>query len=114
MGEGKRPSVVPDTANDELACRAEILEMFAMRNRRCLPRPLAMIWAGCAIPAQTLMGANYEILIRNGTIYDGSGRAPIVGDVAIDGDTIAAIGKPGGARGNRELDAQRLAIAPGF
>jgi len=60
------------------------------------------------------MGANYEKLIRNGTIYDGSGRAPVAGDVAIEGDTIAAVGKLDGARGKIELDAQGLAIAPGF
>src|SRR5438477_10859627 len=88
--------------------------MFAMRNRRCLLRPLAVIWAGCVIFGQTLMGANYEKLIRNGTIYDGSGRAPVAGDVAIEGDTIAAVGKLDGARGKIELDAQGLAIAPGF
>src|SRR6266536_816209 len=75
----------PEAAKDELACRAEFLEMLAMRDRRCLLWPLAIIWAGCAIAVQTLMGANYPMLIRNGTIYDGSGRAPFVGDVAIEG-----------------------------
>ena len=107
------PQTRPGAANDELACRAEFVEMFAMRDRHCLLW-LAIIWTECAIPAQTLMGANYEKLIRNGTIYDGSGRAPVAGDVAIEGDTIAAVGKLDGARGKIELDAQGLAIAPGF
>ena len=63
---------------------------------------------------QSTMAANYDLLIRNGTIYDGSGRAPFVGDVAINGDTIAAVGKPTDARGKTEIDASGLAVAPGF
>jgi len=60
------------------------------------------------------MAVNYDLLIRNGTIYDGSGRAPVVGDVAINGDTIAAVGKLTDARGKTEVDARGLAVAPGF
>jgi len=37
--------------------------------------------------------AQFDFLIRNGTIYDGSGKAPVVGDVAISRDSIAAVGK---------------------
>ncbi len=37
-------------------------------------------------------GADYDVLLRGGSIYDGSGSAPVVADVAISGDTIAAIG----------------------
>src|SRR2546423_8051322 len=58
--------------------------------------------------------ASYDVVIRNGTIYDGSGKAPFVGDVAINGDSIAAIGKLTDARGKTEIDAEGLAIAPGF
>src|SRR5437762_9441921 len=63
---------------------------------------------------QNTMAANYDLLIRNGTIYDGSGRAPVVGDVAINGDSIAAVGKLTDARGKAEIDARGLAVAPGF
>src|SRR5947207_3922999 len=63
---------------------------------------------------QNTMAANYDRLIRNGTIYDGSGKAPFVGDVAINGDSIAAIGKLTDARGKIEIDAKGLAVAPGF
>src|SRR5256714_8875006 len=58
--------------------------------------------------------ASYDVVIRNGTIYDGSGKAPFVGDVAINGDSIAAIGKLTDARGQTEMDARGLAVAPGF
>jgi N-acyl-D-amino-acid deacylase len=56
----------------------------------------------------------YDVVIRGGTIYDGSGGAPFTGDVAIRGDRIAAIAPALGARGRREIDARGLAVAPGF
>ena len=37
--------------------------------------------------------ADYDVLIRNGLIYDGSGKAPFKGDVAVKDDTIAAVGQ---------------------
>ena len=58
--------------------------------------------------------AAYDLLIRGGTIYDGSGNAPVAGDIAIAGDAIAAVGKLSEARGKVEIDAQGLAVAPGF
>ncbi len=54
-----------------------------------------------------------DVVIRGGTIYDGSGGAPFAGDVAIDGDAIGAVGRVDG-RGAREIDARGLAVAPGF
>jgi N-acyl-D-amino-acid deacylase len=56
----------------------------------------------------------YDLLIRHGTIYDGSGGLPFTGDVAVNGDTIAAVGQLDEARGRAELDARGLAVAPGF
>ncbi|HKY33070.1 MAG TPA: D-aminoacylase [Candidatus Polarisedimenticolia bacterium] len=47
-------------------------------------------------------------------IHDGSGGAPFRGDVAVDGDRIAAVGDLGGARGRKEIDASGMAVAPGF
>ncbi len=58
--------------------------------------------------------AEYDVVIRNGVIYDGRGGPPFSGDVAIDGDTIAAVGALPNARGGTEIDATGLAIAPGF
>ncbi len=56
----------------------------------------------------------HDIVIRHGTIYDGSGGAPIQADVAITGDAIVAIGDLDGATGRTEIDATGLAVAPGF
>src|SRR5436309_14670157 len=55
----------------------------------------------------------HDIVIRNGTIYDGSGRDPMHGDLAIDGDRIAAVGTVQG-RGRTEIYAHGLAVSPGF
>ncbi len=56
----------------------------------------------------------YDVLIRNGMIYDGSGSRPYAGDVAVNGDTIAAVGPRMKARGRIEIDAAGRAVAPGF
>jgi N-acyl-D-amino-acid deacylase len=65
-------------------------------------------------PKESQETITYDILIRNGMIYDGSGNAPFRGDLAINRDTIAAIGDLKEARGKREFDANGMAIAPGF
>ncbi|MCG6950691.1 MAG: D-aminoacylase [Acidobacteria bacterium] len=64
--------------------------------------------AGCSQAPQ------YDLVIRNGTIYDGSGSPGVVGDVAINGDTIAAVGDLGAATGKTEINAAGLAVSPGF
>ena len=56
----------------------------------------------------------YDLIIRHGMIYDGSGGEPYAGDVAIRGDKIAAVGKLTKSKAKAEVDAQGLAIAPGF
>ena len=55
----------------------------------------------------------HDLLIRNGTIYDGSGGAPVAANIAIDGDTITAIG-PATGPARQTIDAEGLAVAPGF
>jgi N-acyl-D-amino-acid deacylase len=56
----------------------------------------------------------YDIIIRNGMIYDGNGGKPFKGDIAINADTIAAIGNLGDAQAIETLDAKGMAVAPGF
>ncbi|MCJ7592967.1 MAG: D-aminoacylase [Woeseiaceae bacterium] len=57
---------------------------------------------------------SYDLILRGGTVYDGSGTAPYVGDVAIDDDTIVALGNIGKATAGVEIDVAGLAVAPGF
>jgi len=56
----------------------------------------------------------YDVLIRNGRICDGSGGESYVGDLAIQGDRIAKVGSLRDARGKTEVDATGLVVAPGF
>jgi hypothetical protein len=56
----------------------------------------------------------YDVVIRGGTIYDGGGAPPFVGDVALRGDSLVAVGPSIDGRGRTELDARGRAIAPGF
>jgi N-acyl-D-aspartate/D-glutamate deacylase len=56
----------------------------------------------------------YDVLIKGGTVYDGSGGKPIKADIAIQGDRIAAIGKLKNATAKTVIDASGLAVAPGF
>ena len=56
----------------------------------------------------------HDVIIRNGTIMDGSGRTAFKGDLAIDADTITAIGDLSMSRAETDIDARGLAVAPGF
>src|ERR1700754_3976801 len=55
----------------------------------------------------------YDLIIRNGTIVDGLGGEPFVGDVAISDGVIAAVGTVDGSA-TREIDATGLLVTPGF
>jgi N-acyl-D-amino-acid deacylase len=55
-----------------------------------------------------------DLVIRGGVVYDGRGGPAMEGDVAIAGDSIAAVGRLDDWRGRDELDADGLAVAPGF
>lgn len=56
----------------------------------------------------------FDVILRGGTVYDGSGDAPVVADVALRDDRIAAIGDLSGRSARTELDVEGLAVAPGF
>ncbi len=72
---------------------------------------LTLLVSGIALQASDSV---YDVVIRNGVIYDGSGGAPFNGDIAINGDKIVALGNLAGAKGKLEIDAHGLAVAPGF
>ncbi|MHC4094305.1 MAG: D-aminoacylase, partial [Planctomycetota bacterium] len=80
-----------------------------MRNYRslflvCCP----VLLAGCSAAIE------YDLVIRNGTVYDGTGSEPFIGDVAINGAVIGAVGSLADVRGRTEIEAAGLAVAPGF
>ncbi len=57
---------------------------------------------------------DYDVIIRGGSVYDGLGSDPIIADVAITGDRVAAIGDLAEFRGTEEIDARDMAVTPGF
>lgn len=56
----------------------------------------------------------FDVLIRNGTVYDGTGARPVRADVAVRGDRVVAVGQFPGAAARTVIDADGLAVAPGF
>ncbi len=57
---------------------------------------------------------DFDLLIRGGILYDGSGSDPVQADVGISGDVVALVGPAGQARASLDIDAEGLAVAPGF
>ena len=70
--------------------------------------PVLLIFYGCT------PSVRYDVLIRNGSIVDGSGTPAFRGDIGIMSDTIAAIGDLKNARGTSEIDATGMTVTPGF
>ena len=58
--------------------------------------------------------ANYDVIIRGGSVHDGIGSDPIIADIAITDDRVEAIGDLSAYSGANEIDARGLVVAPGF
>lgn len=86
-----------------------------MRRARLTSISLSLLGSlSCASVQSSPGSVAYDVVIRNGTIYDGSGSPGIRGDVAIRGDSIVQVGRIGAGAGKAEIDATGLAVAPGF
>lgn len=76
-----------------------------------------LLYASCltltALSAATGEG-HYDLIIRGGTVYDGTGIAGTKMDIAINGDAIATMGDLSGAAATQNIDATGLAVSPGF
>ena len=74
----------------------------------------------CALSLALVACANqppvesYDVLIRNGTVYDGSGAAGTAADLGIRGGKVVAVGDLTSAQAKLNIDATGLAVAPGF
>ncbi|WP_340104247.1 N-acyl-D-amino-acid deacylase family protein [Rhodohalobacter sp. 8-1] len=73
-----------------------------------------VLFAGCMIWFAACSTTEYDLIIENGRILDGSGDPSYTGDLAINADTIAAIGDLSKASARNVIDAEGLAVAPGF
>src|SRR5215831_10772806 len=88
-----------------------------MMMARYMRRGCVLLASGLAVstafaaPADT---SRYDVLIAGGTIYDGSGGPPFVGDVAIQGDRIVYVGPSAPHSARERVDARAKALAPGF
>ena len=69
--------------------------------------------ASCA-PPRINQGPVYDVVIRGGTIYDGLGGKPYIGDVGIIGDRVRLTGNYGTLNAKQDIDARGMAVAPGF
>ncbi len=72
-------------------------------------KPLILFLLSCAAS----LAADYDLLIRNGRIIDGTGNPWFYGDVAVTADRVVAIGSVSGSA-TREIDAKGLVVSPGF
>ena len=73
-----------------------------------------VVFSSLLLAASAIAAPAHDVVIRNGTIYDGSGTPGYAGEIAIDSDRIAAVGRHVRGRGRLEIDANGQAIAPGF
>src|ERR1700686_5049792 len=90
-----------------------LIQSFRARSFAFLGVALATVPAAVlGAPAET--AAQHDIVLRNGTIYDGSGKSPYTGEVAIDADRITYVGPPRKLSARTEIDVKGQAIAPGF
>ncbi|MCF6476431.1 D-aminoacylase [Nonomuraea sp. MG754425] len=65
-------------------------------------------------PRRTTLSSSYDLLIRGGTLIDGTGAPPRPADVAVRAGRVAHVGDPGGARASEVIDATGLVITPGL
>ena len=84
-------------------------------RRSCFPATASFLLAAASLVLCSCQPpVEHDLILRGGTIYDGSGSPGVVGDIAIDGDAIVAVGDLGRVRGRTEIGVEGLAVAPGF
>lgn len=79
--------------------------------KRFLTGLVALVLSGCATPVQQ---DAYDVILRHGVVYDGTGAPGVHADVAIRDGRIAAIGNLSAARAREDVDVHGQAVAPGF
>jgi len=82
-----------------------------MRCKPILIAVLATVLSSCQIGGPR---PDFDVIVRNGTVYDGSGSQPSKVDIGVRGERIASIGDLSRAHAVREVDAKGAAVAPGF
>jgi N-acyl-D-amino-acid deacylase len=75
---------------------------------------LAAMLVGCSVPTHGVHSERFDLIVRHGSVLDGSGGLPQQTDIGVRGDRIAAIGDLASAHARREVDARGRVVAPGF
>jgi N-acyl-D-amino-acid deacylase len=81
---------------------------------RSLATTLVLIAAGGSVKSAPASERDFDVLIKNGRVVDGTGTSSYVADVGIADGKIAAIGRLDEKRARKKVDAQGLVVAPGF
>src|SRR5712691_11257908 len=79
-----------------------------------MTRAVFAVFLTILLPAFGQEPPNFDVIIKGGTVYDGTGAEPRHVDVAIRGDRIAGVGDFKNAKAKAVIDAKGLAVAPGF
>jgi N-acyl-D-amino-acid deacylase len=77
-------------------------------------RALSVLLLAAGVASACEPAVEADIILRGGTVYDGSGDAPVTADVAILGDSVVAVGELSGMSAPSEMDVSGMAVAPGF
>ena len=78
-------------------------------------RPISALGlVACFLVATPATASEYDLVLRNARVVDGTGAPWFRADVALNGDTIAAVGPSLGGTGRREIDVGGQVVAPGF
>ena len=94
--------------NVYIRMQSEPARLGPMRQRTVYAILSLVVLCSCA------RSLDYDLVIRHGTVYDGTGAVGVLQDLAVQGDRIAARGDLSRATGRQEVDATGLAVAPGF
>jgi N-acyl-D-amino-acid deacylase len=85
-----------------------------MTDRFILTLLVSIALMPLALGVEPPAGDKFDVIIKGGTVYDGTGEKPRVIDVAIRGDRIAGLGSFSAEQARTVIDAKGLAVAPGF
>lgn len=77
-------------------------------------KPYLLLFALSVVVSACARQQEFDVIIRNGKVYDGSGASPQQTDIGVLRDTIAFLGDLSSAKGKKEIDAKGLAVSPGF
>jgi N-acyl-D-amino-acid deacylase len=97
-----------------LLCDLRVLAFYESNGRSQSCTILSVLLLALIITTGFGQQREYDVILRQGTVYDGSGGKAYVADLAIAGDSIASIGDLSGAKGKTEIDCKGLAVSPGF